>query len=110
MNAENVKISCTLTGDSAIDFERLSVMFKVQGLASTRQEQQAMMIRASLLALDASTRKCSEATGKRYPRLEEVLDWNGCSVKDIQKLLLGSPVAGVDAVKSAIAREAKRKK
>jgi len=108
--AENLKINCTLTGDSAIDFGRLSLMFKVPTLATSKQEQQAVMIRALLLSFDATVRKFSSETGKRYPSLEEVLEWNGCSSRDIKQLTPDSRVAGVDAVKSAIAQKQERKK
>jgi hypothetical protein len=107
--AENLKINCTLSGDSAIDFERLSLMFKVPSVATGKQEQQATMIRALLLSFDATVRKFSDETGKRYPSLEEVLKWSGCSAQDIKLLYPNSPAAGVDAVKSAITRKNEHK-
>jgi len=108
--AENLKINCTLAGDSAIDFGRLALMFKVPTLVTSKQEQQALMLRALLLSFDATVRKFSVETGKRYPSLEEVLEWNGCSLQDIKQLTPESPVAGMDAVKSAIALKQERKK
>ncbi len=110
MHADNLKIGCTLEGDNAIDFERLSMVFKMPSRAPTKQKQQALMIGASLLALDAAMRKYSEETGKRYPSLEEVLMFAGCRPPDVDKLLNGSPAAGVDALKGAIERQSSRKK
>lgn len=87
MGSEALKISCVLEGDSAIDFERLAMEFKVGQYAETRPKQQAAMIGVAMLVLDAGKQKCMAATGKRYPTLVELLEFTGIRRNDINKVL-----------------------
>lgn len=87
MSNEALKVSCVLEGDSAIDFERLAMEFKVGQYAGTRPKQQAAMIGVAMLVLDASKQKCTAATGKRYPTLVELLEFAGIQRNDINKVL-----------------------
>lgn len=87
MGKEITKISCIIEDDCSIDFERLSMVFKVGQYASNRQKQQSVMIGAAMLVLDATKQKCTDATGKRYPTLVELLEFAGIAQQDINKLL-----------------------
>lgn len=87
MNAETLKVSCILEGDSAFDFERIAMVLKVQTYAQNRQKQQAVMVSASMLAFDALIRRFIEETGKRYPTMDEVLSFAGCRESDIDNVL-----------------------
>ncbi|MCM3609160.1 hypothetical protein M4D49_27120 [Cupriavidus pauculus] len=109
MSAETLKVSCVLEGDNAIDFERLSMVFKTQSRAPNRPKQQALMVSASLLALDAVLRKFAEEKGKRYPSLAEVLEFAGCRRADVEKLLNGETAPEsmpLDALRGAIRSQA----
>lgn len=98
MSNEMLKIGCLLEGDSAIDFERLSMVLKVGQYGSTRPKQQAAMIGAAMLVLDATKQKCTEMTGKRYPTLVELLEFAGIAKSDINKLLGIHEPPGVDSI------------
>jgi len=87
MGNEAIKVNCVLEGDSAIDFERLAMEFKIGQYAGTRPKQQAAMIGAAMLVLDANKQKCAAATGKRYPTLVELLEFAGIQRGDINKVL-----------------------
>lgn len=101
MGAETLKIACVLEGDSAIDFERLSMVFKSQNYANNRPKQQAVMIGAAMLVLDAMMQRCSAETGKRYPSIEEVLEYAGCRTADVDKVL-NKAIVPIDALQGAI--------
>lgn len=88
MTTESVKVSCTLYGDEAIDFERLHMTFKTSSFAPNRSKQHALIISAGMLVLDALSAKYGDQEGKRYPSLEEVLKFAGCRERDIEKLLM----------------------
>lgn len=102
MQSDNVKISCNLEGESALDYEKLSMLLKIQSLAPNRPKQQAFLISAALLALDASMTRLCEATGQRYASLEEVLKYAGCRAPDIEKLTKSNADAPIDVLKDAI--------
>lgn len=87
MSKDVMKINCVLEGDSVIDFERLSMVLKVGQYKETRQKQQAAIIGAALLILDASKQKYTLETGKRYPTLVELLEYAGIARPDINELL-----------------------
>lgn len=87
MNKDIAKISCLLEGDRATDFEQLMMVLKVGQYAETRQKQQSVMIGAAILTLDVAKQKYTEATGKRYPTLIELLAFAGVAQQDIQNLL-----------------------
>lgn len=109
MSVETLKVSCLLEGDSAIDFERLSMVFKAQNHAPSKPKQQAVMVSAALLALDAVLLKFADETGKRYPSLDEVLNFAGCRKVDVEKLLNGGSTTDsvpLDALRGAIKSQA----
>lgn len=87
MSNDALKVNCVLDGDSAIDFERLAMEFKIGQYAGTRPKQQAAMIGAAMLVLDAMKQRCVAATGKRYPTLAELLEFSGIQRNDINKVL-----------------------
>lgn len=87
MVTETLKIACVLEGDSAIDFERLSMVFKSQNYAQNRAKQQAVLVGASMLILDAMMQRYTVETGKRYPSIEEVLEFAGCRAQDVANVL-----------------------
>lgn len=87
MSTDSTKISCLLEGDRATDFEQLMMVFKVGQYAPTRQKQQSVMVGAAMLVLDAMKQKYTEATGKRYPSLVELLAFSGIAEQDIKNLL-----------------------
>lgn len=87
MSKDKTKISCLLEGDRATDFEQLVMVLKVGQYAETRQKQQSLMVGAAILALDMAKQKYTEATGKRYPTLVELLAFAGVAQQDLQNLL-----------------------
>lgn len=87
MSDDMMKISCVLIGDCAIDFERLSMVLKVGQYGMSRPKQQAAMIGAAMLVLDATQRAYAKETGKRYPSLAELLEFAGIARTDINKLV-----------------------
>ena len=87
MSNEALKISCVLEGDRAIDFERLSMEFKAGQYKLSRSKQQAAMIGAAMLVMDSIKQKCTQATGKRYPTLVELLVFAEIPQRDISNLL-----------------------
>jgi hypothetical protein len=103
MGNESHKVSCLLEGDSAIDFERLSMVFKVAQYGQNRPKQQAIMIGVAMLVLDAVKQQCVQQTGKRYPSLIEVLKFIGISDSDIHKALGRVDMPGDDEISSLAA-------
>ncbi|MDH0342095.1 hypothetical protein [Chromobacterium haemolyticum] len=110
MPLETLKIACVLEGDSAIDFERLSMVLKSQNYAQNRPKQQAVMVGASLLVLDSMMRRYSDETGKRYPTIEEVLEYAGCREIDVATVL-NKPIKNeqgqvpIEALKGAVQQQ-----
>lgn len=98
MSNDVMKIGCSLEGDSAIDFERLSMVLKAGQYGVTRPKQQAAMIGAAMLVLDATKQQCTQTTGKRYPTLAEVLEFAGIAKSDINKLLGINEPPGEDSI------------
>lgn len=84
---EVLKVSCALEGDSAIDFERLLMEFNVKQYAGTRPKQQAAILSAALLVLDATKRNYTVSTGTRYPTLVDLLTFVGIPRSDVNKAL-----------------------
>lgn len=100
MSNEALKISCILEGDRAIDFERLSMEFKAGQYKLSRSKQQSAMIGAAMLVMDATKQKCTQATGKRYPTLVELLVYAEISPQDINNLLGVDDSAGEESIAS----------
>lgn len=100
MRRMDLKVSCLLEGDRAIDFERLSMEFNAGQYRLSRSKQQAAMIGAAMLVMDATKQKCTAATGKRYPTLEELLVFAEVEQRDICNLL-GTGQAGEDGQPAA---------
>ena len=100
MSNEALKISCYLEGDRAIDFERLSMEFKAGQYKLSRSKQQAAMIGASMLVMDAIRQKCTQATGKRYPTLTELLVFAEIPQRDINNLLGTSETVSEESIAS----------
>lgn len=107
MGAETVKVSCLLEGGSALDFERLQMMFKAQAIMPSRSKQQSLLIGAALLVLDAETRRFADSSGRSYPTLGEVLEFAGCRKGDVEALLKGaSEGVQLSALQEAIKSQA----
>lgn len=100
MSNEALKISCYLEGDRAIDFERLSMEFKAGQYKLSRSKQQSAMIGASMLVMDAIRQKCTQATGKRYPTLIELLVFAEIPLRDINNLLGTSETVSEESIAS----------
>lgn len=110
MGRQTLKISCVLEGDSALDFERLHVTFQVGATRTGRAKQQALLIEAAMLVMEATLTRHTVETGRRYPALADVMRSAGCSEAVIQGLLDAGTRAessGVGAVKTAISRQIK---
>ena len=75
MNTETMKINCLLEGDSAIDFERLSMEFKGNLYRFNRQKQQAAMVGAAMLVLDASYYQVLEQAQSGDMDITTWLEW-----------------------------------
>jgi len=86
MSNEILKINTSIVDDAAIDFERLLMVFKIGKYTKSKQEQQSIMIGAAMLVLDATKEKYAQSSGKRYPTLQEVLEYVNISQADIDKL------------------------
>jgi len=92
MRNDSVRISCLLEGSSAIDFDRLAVTFKPGDLGFTKAKTQAWLLGAALLLLDQKTSEFVIRTGRRYPKLDELLIEAGCRPEDVKAVLGGSSV------------------
>lgn len=103
MSNDSTKINCILEGDRATDFEQLLMVFKVGQYAATRQKQQSVMIGAAMLVLDATKRKFTESTGKRYPTMVELLEFAEIAEQDIKSLLGLSELPNVESIASLTA-------
>lgn len=103
MSGDSIKISCLLEGDSATDFEQLLMVLKVGQYAPTRQKQQSAMVGAAMLVLDATKQKYTEATGKRYPTLVDLLKFAGIAQQDIKNLLGLSELPSDESIASLTA-------
>lgn len=103
MTNEILKINTSIADDAAIDFERLQMVFKVPQYAKSKQRQQSIMIGAGMLVLDAMKEKCAQNTGKRYPSLQEVLEFSGIPKTDIEKLL-GNDDGIINPLAEAVAK------
>lgn len=82
-----MKLNCHLEGDSALDFERLAMTLKVSNFAANRPKQQATLVSAMLLVMDAALAEFAQKTGRRYPELAELLESAGVKRTDVARLL-----------------------
>lgn len=84
---DNLKISCVLVGDAALDFEKCQVTLKIPARAPGKQRQQSLAISAAMLVLDATIQRYQAEKGERYPAIDQLLEYAGCRPADINKLL-----------------------
>ncbi|MFM0265625.1 hypothetical protein [Paraburkholderia sediminicola] len=87
MNRAGMKLNCHLEGDSALDFERLAMTLKIGNFAPGKPKQQATLVGAMLLVMDAALTEFAEKTGRRYPELAELLESAGVKRTEVARLL-----------------------
>lgn len=87
MAATTLKVNTQLSGDEAMDFNRLGLLLKITEKTKSKPEQQRLLINAAILALDATLNRFSKEKGQKYPELHEILEFAGCAGSDIQNLL-----------------------
>ncbi len=105
---EKLKISCWLDGDTSIDFERMALVLKASQYAKSRPRQQSILVAASILVLDAAMKKFTEASGKRYPTIVELLEFAGVSKQDIVRLLKIPDEKSMEPIAAAISSGLKK--
>ena len=87
MAATTLKINTQLSGDEAMDFNRLGLLLKIGEKSKSKAEQQRLLINAAILTLDATLNRFSKEKGLKYPELHEILEFAGCTGNDIQNVL-----------------------
>ena len=87
MAATTLKVNTQLSGDDAMDFNRLSLSLKITEKTKSKPEQQRLLINSAILVLDATLVRFSKEKGQKYPELQEILEFAGCTDSDIQNLL-----------------------
>lgn len=69
------RISAELRGDDAVEADMLETMLRIQEMARTKVERDSMLVQLAIKALGRVVSDCRQATGKRFPAIQDVADF-----------------------------------